>query len=138
MVLVQKETSVCQSTMSDCELLQLDKATSTVWKYFGFPAKEGKFLEPEKKKRNGVCCKLCTLDFSYVGNTTNMWQHLKETYPCEYSNAKLSGEGTVKSSNFAQDLTLNPNDVSPISRCKLWRHLIECNHFLILHNDENP
>lgn len=97
---------------SDCELLQLDKATSTVWQYFGFPAKEGKFLEPDKKKRNRVCCKLCSRDFSYVGNTTNMWQHLKEAHPCAYANAKLSGEVTVKSTDSTRGCTSNLTDVS--------------------------
>ena len=67
MMLEQKEKSVCQSTMSDCELLQLDKATSTVWKYFGLRAKEEKIMEPDKKKRDRVCCNLCAHDFSYVG-----------------------------------------------------------------------
>ena len=38
MALQGKQISVYRS-MSDCELLQLDKATSTVWQYFGFPAK---------------------------------------------------------------------------------------------------
>ena len=52
-----------QSSSSECELLQLDKATSNVWQYFGFPAKEGKFVEPDRKKRNQVSCKLCSHDF---------------------------------------------------------------------------
>ena len=80
---------------SDCDLLKLDSATSTVWNYFGFPAKDGKFLEPDKKKRNRVCCKLCGRDFSYVGNTTNMWQHLKEAHHSEYHGLKSSGEDST-------------------------------------------
>ena len=61
---------------SSCDLLKLDGAASTIWKYFGFPAKTRYFLQPIKSKlRNRVCCKFCAQGFSYVGNTTNMWQH---------------------------------------------------------------
>ena len=49
MVLVQKDN---QSTLNECELLQFDKAISNALQYFGFPAKEGKFVELNKKKRN--------------------------------------------------------------------------------------
>ena len=95
----QKDTSACRSTTSDCELLQLDKAANAVCQYFGFLPRKG-FIEPDKKKRNMVCCKLCSHDFSYVGNTTNMWQHLKEAHTSVYVNAKSSGEGAVKSNDF--------------------------------------
>ena len=30
------------------ELLQLEKATSAVWKHFGFPSKDGKIVQEEK------------------------------------------------------------------------------------------
>ena len=40
------------------ELLKLEGATSRVWDYFGFPAKNDKFLEPDKKKWKRVYCKL--------------------------------------------------------------------------------
>lgn len=40
------------------ELLPLEGDVSTVWKYFGFPARNGKFLEPDKKKRKQVHCKI--------------------------------------------------------------------------------
>ena len=72
--------------------LKLDSVTSAVWNYFGFPAEDKRFLELNKKKRNHVCCKLCGRDFSYVGNTTNMWQHLKEAHPSENHGLKSSGE----------------------------------------------
>ena len=95
--------SACQSTTNNCELLQLDKVTSAVWQYFRFPAREGKFIEPHKNKTNRMCCKLCSLDFSYVGYTTNMWQHLKEAHTIVYVNAKSSEEGAVKSTDSTQD-----------------------------------
>ena len=46
---------------SNFEYLPLEKAKSPVWKYFGFLAQEGKFLEPDKKKRQTVHCVLCCL-----------------------------------------------------------------------------
>ena len=43
-----------QAIECNCELLKLEGAT---WDYFGFPTtKDGKVLQPDKKKRNGVCC----------------------------------------------------------------------------------
>ena len=39
---------------SNVEHLPLEKAKSPVWKYFGFPAQEGKFLEPDQKKSQTV------------------------------------------------------------------------------------
>ena len=41
------------------ELLPLERATSGVWRYFGFPSKDGKFVEPDKYKRTSIHCKLC-------------------------------------------------------------------------------
>ena len=32
------------------ELLPLDKVKSSIWEYFGFPAKNGDFAEKDKKK----------------------------------------------------------------------------------------
>ena len=32
------------------ELLPLQGCTSRVWQYFGFPARDGRFVEPDKKK----------------------------------------------------------------------------------------
>ena len=42
------------SSSRKTELLPLDRATSGVWRYFGFPSKDGKFLEPDKKTRNMI------------------------------------------------------------------------------------
>ena len=59
------------------ELLPLDKAKSSIWEYFGFPAKNGDFTEKDKKKRTEVHCKLCPRRLNYLGNTTNMMVHLQ-------------------------------------------------------------
>ena len=40
------------------DLLPLEGSKSGVWSYFGFPAKEGKFLEKNKNKRKHIYCKV--------------------------------------------------------------------------------
>ena len=54
-----------------------------------------------------------------MGNTTDMWQHLKEAHPCAYANTKSSGEGMVKSTDSTLDSTsMNSTDVSSSSTSK--------------------
>ena len=40
------------STVSEdlATLLPLENSTSVVWKHFGFPSKDGRMTEPDKKK----------------------------------------------------------------------------------------
>ena len=64
--------------------LPLEGATSAVWEYFGFPAMDGKFTEPDKKKRATVHCKLCGKALKYAGNTTNMRSHLEISHRSEF------------------------------------------------------
>ena len=79
------------ASSSDTDYLPLPGATSEVWKYFGFPAINGKhsneylsyiiiiigkFIEPDKKKRTSVHCKLCPKVLKYSGCTTNLRYHL--------------------------------------------------------------
>ena len=45
--------------MTDVKILLLEKAKSPVWCFFAFPARGGKFIEPDKKKRTSVHCKMC-------------------------------------------------------------------------------
>ena len=70
------------------ELLPLEKAKSTVWEYFGFPAENGEFTEKDKKKRSEVFCKLCPKKMNYQGNTTNMMVHLQYYHRSEYVKVK--------------------------------------------------
>ena len=58
------------------ELLPLPGSKSVIWVFFGFPAKDGLFIEKEKKKRNKVVCKKCKKRFAYTGSTTNLISHL--------------------------------------------------------------
>ena len=53
---------------------------SKVWEYFGFPAKDGKILEANKKKRDVVHCKRCGKHVKYNGNTTNLRVHIRDTH----------------------------------------------------------
>ena len=82
---------------SQVELLPPVGATSKAWDYFGFPAKDGmheifknfciiyfiitgKFIEPNKKERKLVYCKLCPKELKYCGNTTNLRNHLEGSH----------------------------------------------------------
>ena len=75
---------------SDVENLPLEKAKSPVWRFFGFPARGGKFIEPDKKKRTSVHCKMCKQELSYKGNTTNMLVHFQYNHRREYNDEKYS------------------------------------------------
>ena len=74
--------------VSKRDLLPLENAKSSVWTYFGFPASNGRFVEAERKKRTKVFCKLCDMDLSYTGNTTNMITHLSYRHKDEYAAVK--------------------------------------------------
>ena len=49
--------------------------------YFGFPAKDGKILEANKKKRDVV---RCGKRVKYNGNTTNLRVHIRDTHSKVY------------------------------------------------------
>ena len=70
---------------SKAELLPLEGAINGIWRFFGFPAKDGQFLEKDKKKRNEVTCKLCFQVLKYASNTTNMRFHLQTHHHREYA-----------------------------------------------------
>ena len=66
---------------SEVELLPLPGSKSAIWAFYGFPAKDGQFIE--KNKRNEVVCKMCKERFSYTGSTTNLITHLRYNHPAE-------------------------------------------------------
>ena len=70
------------------DLLPLEGSKSDVWKHFGFPARDGKFLQPDKKSRKEVICKMCHKCLKYCGNTTNLHFHLKEHHHRIYLSLK--------------------------------------------------
>ena len=76
------------------DLLPLEGAQSGIWSYFGFPAKDGKFVEPEKKKRTSVHCKLCAKVLQYARNTTNLRYHLEHHHRAEFRALQTAAEGS--------------------------------------------
>ena len=72
---------------SECELLPLSRSKSAIWAFFGFPAKDGQFIEQDtcKRKRKEVICKTCRKEFPYTGSTTNLISHLRNNHTKEYT-----------------------------------------------------
>lgn len=87
------------------ELLPLEKAKSAVWAYFGFPANNGNFVEAERKKRTKVFCKLCDMDFSYKGNTTNMITHLNYCHKEEYEIVKKQLDAQAQDKHVSSEVS---------------------------------
>ena len=76
---------VAEPGNSEDELLPLEGAKSAgVWRHFGILAWDGKFIEPDKRKRKELVCKLCHQCLKYSGNTTNLHFHLHEHHPSEF------------------------------------------------------
>ena len=116
------------------ELLPLEKSKSPVWSYFGFLARDGGFIEKDKKKRQTVYCKLCNHGLSYNGNTTNMLVHLqykhKEKYTAVTSKATL--DTGVPSQSVQHSMTAVFQQLSPISRSSSrWKALTDSVCFCI-------
>ena len=65
--------------LEDLQYLPLEKAKSPMWEHFSFIAKDGQFVEKDKKKRMMVYCTLCKNRLSYKRNTINMMVHLQTT-----------------------------------------------------------
>ena len=100
--------------MESAELLLLEHSTSVVCKFFGFPSQDGKIIETDKKKRRRVYCKLCRHSYSYVGNTSNMWQHLEESHVEEFRKVKKdapqssAAESPCNRENSDSDIRMQP------------------------------
>ena len=79
---------------SERELLPLPGSKSVIWAFFGFPAKDGQFIEQDKRKRKEVICKTCRKEFAYTGSTTNLISHLRNNHTKEYTTmTQQSSEG---------------------------------------------
>jgi len=71
--------------------LPLEGSRSKVWEHFGFPARDGKYCEPDKKKRKLVYCLVCNNSYKYCGNASNMQFHLKDIHCCiKHSEAMMA------------------------------------------------
>ena len=91
--LAMAEASTSNSSESGSEFLPLQGWKASVWKVFGFEAREGEFVEADKRKRKEVTCVLCKKKFRYSGNTSNMRLHLQTSHPSEFAGLE-SEEGT--------------------------------------------
>ena len=103
----------------DVDFLPLEKSISPVWTYFGFPARNGEYLEKDKKKRQSVYCKICRQSLSYKGNTTNMMVHLQYKHRSEHellimkqSPVGQSSQGQSKQQSITESFKL----VEPLKR----------------------
>lgn len=86
------------------ELFPLPGSKSMIWAFFGFPAKDGQFLEIDKKKRKEVICKTCKKEFAYTGSTTNLISHLRNNHTKEYTTMMLkSRKGLTELPSKASD-----------------------------------
>lgn len=65
---------------SQCELLPLPGSKSMIWGFFGFPAKDGQFVEKDKKKRKEVICKMCKKICLYWKYNEFNYSPLKQPY----------------------------------------------------------
>lgn len=90
------------------KLLPLENSMSVVWKFFGFPSLDGKMIESDKRKRKHVYCKLCKRDYSYIGNTTNLWQHLEEGHINEFRQAKEEAKKDNESNLWSDKSNVHP------------------------------
>ena len=115
-----RNREVSESTV---ELLPLEGSTSEVWKHFGFPGKNGKFVETDKKKRTDVSCKLCKKAIKYCGNTSNLRSHLERDHKKEFQELLVVEAEKVKeksdggaSSSKQPKIAEALKDVMPIAR----------------------
>ena len=69
------------------DLTRLEGSKSIVWDFFVFPSKDGKYIEPDKKKRTEVHCQSCKQILKYSGNTTNPRFHLDSHHCKEFKEA---------------------------------------------------
>ena len=73
------------SQSGETELIPLEGASRKISKYFGFPGKDGQYIERDKRKRNEVTCGRCKKRFKYTGNTSNMRSHLSAVHPSDFA-----------------------------------------------------
>ena len=64
-----------------------DLENGVEWPYttFFIPSRKGKIIEPDKKT---IFSKLCYSNFTFTGNTSNMWNHLEEAHRQEFRQAQ--------------------------------------------------
>ena len=69
---------------------------------FWIPAKNGDFIEQDKKKRTIMYCKLCQKKMNYQGNTMNMMAHLQYNHRAEYLKVKAKSSPLIQARSASQ------------------------------------
>ena len=85
---LENDEGVNNDAISDTvatEFLPLEKVKSPVWRFFGFPACSGEYIEKDKRHCKEVFCTLCKNPLNYTGSTTNMIVHLQYRHLAEYN-----------------------------------------------------
>ena len=62
-----EDVEIVEVHADDGDNLLLEKAKSPVWEHFGFKAKDGQFVEKDKRKRTTVYCTLCKILYRTKG-----------------------------------------------------------------------
>lgn len=78
-------------------------ASSEVWNYF-----------TRSVDKKTVSCKLCSVSLTYLGTTTNLWNHVKGKHPSA-KNENESKQQTMKKFTVSdQSKVLNSEDITRI------------------------
>ena len=56
-----------EASGSSVDFLPLESSSSAIWRYFGFPTRDGSILEANKCKHKKVMPKVCLKCFRYYG-----------------------------------------------------------------------
>jgi len=84
---------------SERKLLPLPGSKSVIWGFFRFLAKDGQFIEKDKKKRKEVICKVCKKEFVYTRSTMNLITHLQSNHAKDFTTMM---QQSIKGSNLKE------------------------------------
>ena len=76
----------------------------------------GKFIEPDKKQRKYVNCKLCPKVLKYSGNTSNMRFHLESSHKAEFKVLQQSEKHKDTGNNIQQTVKDMLQQTTPLLR----------------------
>ena len=75
---------MCKLENGHATAITLEGSKSTVWKHFGFPARDESFWRLIKISCTVFTCKLCGKVLKYSGNTTNLFYYLQHSHHTEF------------------------------------------------------
>ena len=76
----------------------------------------GNFIEPDKKQRKNVNCKLCPKVLKYSGNTSNMRFHLESSHKAEFKVLQQSEKHKDTGNNIQQTVKDMLQQKTPLLR----------------------